>query len=92
LKFFQNGLGYFFRVRVLTRNHTINNQKLITMKKLMLVLAIGAFAACNNSASTESKADSTKMDSTKMAPDTTKHDSTSMAKPDSTKKDTATKK
>ncbi|MDI3321775.1 hypothetical protein [Pinibacter soli] len=35
------------------------------MKKLFVVLAIGAFAACNNSASTETKsADSTKVDST----------------------------
>lgn len=29
------------------------------MKKFLFVLAIGAFAACNNSASTESKVDST---------------------------------
>jgi uncharacterized lipoprotein YajG len=32
--------------------------KYITMKKLLLVLAIGSFAACNGSASTETKADS----------------------------------
>jgi hypothetical protein len=29
------------------------------MKKLLVVLAIGAFAACNGSSSTESKVDST---------------------------------
>jgi len=29
------------------------------MKKLLLVLAIGSFAACNSSSSTESKTDST---------------------------------
>ena len=29
------------------------------MKKLLVVLAIGAFAACNGSASTEAKVDST---------------------------------
>ena len=33
------------------------------MKKLFFVLAIGAFAACNNSSSTEAKTDSAKVDS-----------------------------
>jgi uncharacterized lipoprotein YajG len=32
--------------------------KHITMKKLLLVLAIGSFAACNSSSSTETKVDS----------------------------------
>ena len=32
--------------------------KQITMKKLFVVLAIGAFAACNGSSSTETKVDS----------------------------------
>jgi uncharacterized lipoprotein YajG len=32
-------------------------KKMTTMKKLFLVLAIGAFAACNNSSSTETKTD-----------------------------------
>jgi len=59
------------------------------MKKLFFVLAIGAFAACNNSSSTEKTADTTTktVDSTKVTVDSTKHDSTMMAKPDSTKKD-----
>jgi len=33
------------------------------MKKFFFVVAIGAFAACNNSSSTESKVDSPKVDS-----------------------------
>ena len=33
--------------------------KHITMKKLLLVLAIGSFAACNGSSSTDTKVDST---------------------------------
>jgi uncharacterized lipoprotein YajG len=33
--------------------------KQITMKKLFLVLAIGSFAACNGSSSTDAKVDST---------------------------------
>ena len=52
------------------------------MKKLLLVLAIGAFAACNNSASTDTKTDSTtvKTDTTVIKADTAK------PKVDSTKK------
>ena len=65
------------------------------MKKFFFVAAIAAFAACNNSASTEAKADSSavKTDSTKMAADSSamKMDSTKMAA-DTTKKDTTTKK
>ena len=58
------------------------------MKKLLLVLAVGAFVACNNSGSTESTSDTTvkTTDTAAMAPmDTTAHvaDTT---KPDSTKK------
>jgi hypothetical protein len=66
------------------------------MKKFLLVLSIGvftlAFAACNNSASTEAKADSTKTDSSKMASDSSKMatDSTKMAT-DTTKKDSTKK-
>ncbi len=66
------------------------------MKKFFFVATIAAFAvACNNSASTEAKADSTKMssDSSKMATDSTKMsaDSSKMAM-DTTKKDTTVKK
>jgi len=60
------------------------------MKKFLLVLAIGAFAACNNSSSTETKSPDSaavKPDSSAVKPDSTKHDSTMTAKPDSTKKD-----
>ncbi len=58
------------------------------MKKLLLVLAVGAFVACNNSGtSTETKDTTTTVtpDTTVVAPDTTAHvgDTT---KPDSTKK------
>jgi hypothetical protein len=61
------------------------------MKKFFFVLAIGAFAACNNSSSTETKAgDSTAKDSAMKAPDTIKHDSTTVIK-DTVKKDTTKK-
>ena len=49
--------GYFLVLWVLTGNHSINT-KSFNMKKLFFVLAIGAFAACNNSSSTEAKTDS----------------------------------
>jgi len=80
--------GYFFIRQVLIGNHSIKIKNL-NMKKFLLVLAIGAFAACNNSSSTEKTADTTTktVDSTKVTVDSTKHDSTMMAKPDSTKKD-----
>jgi len=60
------------------------------MKKFFFVLAIGAFAACNNSSSTETKQDSTTVkDSVKttITDSTVKKDST-MAPKDTTKKDT----
>ena len=60
------------------------------MKKFFFVLAIGAFAACNNSSSTETKNDSTAKDSAMKAPDTIKHDSTTVIK-DTVKKDTTKK-
>ena len=58
------------------------------MKKLLLVLAVGAFVACNNSGTTETKSDTTTVttpDTTVVAPtpdtsahagDTTKVDTT----------------
>ena len=73
----------------------VNKQNLNTMKKLLVVLAIGAFAACNgsgSSASTDSaakvSADSSKMstDSSKMSADSSK------MKADTTKKATDTTK
>jgi hypothetical protein len=66
------------------------------MKKFLFVLAIGAFAACNNAGADKAAADSsaTKMaDSSKMSADSSKMsaDSSKMAM-DSTKKDSTTKK
>jgi hypothetical protein len=60
------------------------------MKKFLLVLAVGAFAACNNSAGDAKSTDSTKVDSSKVVVDTVKHDSTKVMV-DTTKKDTTKK-
>ena len=64
------------------------------MKKFLVVLAIGAFAACNNSGGAEAPKDSTKVDTTAPKLDTTSKmlDTTSKMSADTTKKDTATKK
>jgi hypothetical protein len=71
----------------------INKPKNGTMKKVLFVLALGAFAACNDSgSSTDKKADTA---STAPAPDTTKMKMDSGANKmstDTTKKDTAVKK
>ena len=59
------------------------------MKKLLLVLAIGAFVACNNSGTTETTSDSTTKttDTASLTPtDTSVHVTDTTAKPDSTKK------
>ncbi len=61
------------------------------MKKLLVVLAIGAFAACNNSASTENKsgdsATNVTVDTTTVKPDTTLTSvDTTQAKTDTTVK------
>ena len=59
------------------------------MKKLLLVLAVGAFVACNNSGTTETTKDSatiTTSDSTVVTPDTTVIKVDTTARPDSTKK------
>lgn len=63
--------GYFFIGCVLTGNHSINIKNL-NMKKFFFVLAIGAFAACNNSSSTEAKTDTpaAKVDSAAKTVDT----------------------
>ena len=72
----------------------INKPKNGTMKKVLFVLALGAFAACNDSgSSTDKKADSTAApagDSSKMK----MNDSSAnkMSGSDTAKKDTATKK
>jgi hypothetical protein len=58
------------------------------MKKLLLILAVGAFVACNNSGTTESTIDSaskTTVDSPSVASDSLAH-ATDTVKPDSTKK------
>ena len=66
------------------------------MKKFLVVLAIGAFAACNNSGGSEAPKDSTvvKDSVTKMTTDSTsKMVSDSASKmTDTSKKDTTTKK
>ena len=59
------------------------------MKKLLLVLAVGAFVACNNSGSTDTTVDSatkTTSDTTVVTPDTTIIKVDTTARPDTTKK------
>jgi uncharacterized lipoprotein YajG len=81
---------------VLTTEPFNKRKKQSQMKKFLFVAAIAAFAACNNSASSEAKTDSSavktdsstmKTDSTKMAADSSKMaaDSSKMAA-DTTKK------
>ena len=66
------------------------------MKKFLFVLAIGAFAACNNSGGTEAPKDSTivKDSASKMSDSASKMmaDTASKMMADTTKKDTTTKK
>jgi len=81
--------GLLFHKAGINPHETIQlTNKMINMKKFLVVLSVVAFAACNNSASTEAKADSTKVDSTKMAVDSSKMSMDSSAK----KMDTAAKK
>ena len=60
------------------------------MKKLLLVLAVGAFVACNNSGTTETKSDTTTTapaDTTVVVPmDTTAHQADTTKPADTTKK------
>jgi hypothetical protein len=76
--------GLLFAELSINHHETIQlTNKTINMKKFLVVLSIGAFAACNNSASTEAKsADSTKMsaDSSKMSMDSSKMSMDSSAK------------
>jgi len=73
--------GYFFYPVVLTTEPFNKRKKQSQMKKFLFVAAIAAFAACNNSASTEVKTDSTKVDSSKVSADSSKMsaDSSKMA-------------
>jgi uncharacterized lipoprotein YajG len=86
--------------RLLFPNPCINTKsftnKYITMKKLLTILAIGAFAACNGSSSSTTTTDSTTVvktdsaattvtDSTKMAVDSTKAAMKDSVKVDTTK-------
>jgi hypothetical protein len=81
--------GLLFRKAGINPHETIQlTNKMINMKKFLVVLSVVGFAACNNSASTEAKADSTKVDSTKMAVDSSKMSMDSSAK----KMDSAAKK
>ncbi|HMI59949.1 MAG TPA: hypothetical protein VK518_03545 [Puia sp.] len=86
--------GYFFPGQGINHETIQLTQKQSQMKKFLVVLAIGAFAACNNSGGSEASKDSTVVkDSVTKMTDSTKMttDSTKMAT-DTTKKDTATKK
>ncbi|MDP1763739.1 MAG: hypothetical protein Q8L07_07600 [Sediminibacterium sp.] len=56
------------------------------MKKLLFVLALGAFAACGSGENKEVVADSTAVDSTKVAVDSTVVPVDTTAKADSTAK------
>lgn len=87
-------VGYFFIGQVLIGNHSINIKN-SNMKKFFFVLAIGAFAACNNSSSTEAKGDTTaakvdssamKADSSAMKADSSAHKADSAAKKADTSK------
>ena len=64
------------------------------MKKFLVVLAIGAFAACNNSGGSEAPKDSTvvKDSVSKMTDSTSKMSDSTSKMTDTTKKDTTTKK
>lgn len=65
------------------------------MKKLLFVLALGAFAACGGGENKDNAADSTKKDSSIVAPaaaDSLKKDSLVAPAADSLKKDSAVKK
>jgi uncharacterized lipoprotein YajG len=97
IKYFcQEGRLLFPVLSINTKSFT---NKHITMKKLLLVLAIGSFAACNGSSSTETKVDSaatTAKDSVNTMADSAKAkiDSTASAAKDSVKSkvDSAAKK
>lgn len=82
--------GLLFSKPGINQHETIQlTNKMNNMKKFLVVLSIGAFAACNNSASTEAaKTDSAKVDSSKMAMDSSKMAMDSSAK----KMDSAAKK
>jgi hypothetical protein len=78
--------GYFILIPELTPNQLLTKQNIGKMKKLLLVLAIGAFVACNNSTeSTEQKADTTTTaapaDTTAKPADTTAAPADTTAKP-----------
>jgi uncharacterized lipoprotein YajG len=79
---FDQRAGYFFPFRVLTIKSFTN--KHITMKKLLAVLAIGAFAACNGSSSSTTTTDSTTVKTDSVT--TVKTDTSAAAMKDTTKK------
>jgi hypothetical protein len=78
--------GYFILISELTPNQLLTKQNIGKMKKLLLVLAIGAFVACNNSTeSTEQKGDTATTaapaDTTAKPADTTAAPADTTAKP-----------
>ncbi len=89
-KFFRKGCaaGYLLPPSGINKKFTQQQNKK-TMKKLLFVIALGAFAACGNGENKTAAADSTKVDSVKTAApaDTTaKAADTTKAAADTTKK------
>lgn len=79
--------GYFILISELTPNQLLTKQNIGKMKKLLLVLAIGAFVACNNSTeSTEQKADTATTAAPAPADTTAKPADTTAAPADTTAK------
>jgi hypothetical protein len=82
--------GYFSLSWVLTSKSFNNQTKKNTMKKLLLVLAVGAFVACNNGGGEEPTGDTTAVpptgDTTIVTPP---GDTTIVVPGDTTKKDTS---
>ena len=75
------GKGYLFRIPVLIRIYSFT--KKINMKKFLLILAIGAFVACNDSgSSTSTSTDSSSTETTTPMVDT----STTTVTPDTSNK------
>jgi hypothetical protein len=87
---FIQGQGYFLPVSVLTFKSFVNKTKNGTMKKLLLVLAIAAFVACNDSGNAE---ETTSPDSPAAPAPVTPAPDTATVQPDTAAKtDTSVKK
>jgi hypothetical protein len=75
--------GYFSKHCVLTGNHLLTNLNTVKMKKLLVVLAIGAIVACNNSGDTDATKDTAtiQVDTSAKPVDTTAKPVDTTAKP-----------